>query len=358
MSSLLRGVFVVGCKRTAFGSFGGKLKDISSIELAEIASKGALQSANVGSDLIDSVVVGNVIQISSKSGPYISRHVALRLGVPVQVPCLTVNRLCGSGFQAVVNGSQDICLRDSEIVLTIGAENMSQTPFLLRESRFGVKFSQTPQLECGIWTCLTDWHVNLPMGVTAENLANKYNITREEADKLALRSQQRWSEANKKGVFKEEIVSVPVKVKGKVQSFEVDEHPKPDSTLEILSKLPAVFKKDGTVTAGNASGVSDGAAAVVLASEDAVKNRNLKPLARIVGYCSVGVDPSIMGIGPAPAIRKLCERTGIAIKDVDLFDVNEAFAPQYLSVEKELGPRKISVYRFFLTNFNIKNFYL
>lgn len=336
MSSLLRGVFVVGCKRTPFGAYGGALKDTSATDLAIIASKAALQSANVAPETVDSVVVGNIIQISSKEGIYISRHVALKVGIPLQVPCLTVNRLCGSGFQAVVNGAQDICLRDSEIALTAGSENMSLAPFVLRGARFGVKFSQSPQMECSVWTCLTDTHVNMPMGITAENLAQKYNITREDADKFALRSHQRWTDAQRNGRFKEEIVAVPVKVKGGQTNFEIDEHPKPDSSLEKLAKLPTVFKKDGTVTAGNASGVCDGAAAVVLASEDAVKKYNLNPLARIVGYCSVGVDPSIMGIGPVPAIRKLCERTGIAMKNVDLFDVNEAFASQFLSVEKEL----------------------
>ncbi|RWS05627.1 3-ketoacyl-CoA thiolase: mitochondrial-like protein, partial [Dinothrombium tinctorium] len=196
MSTLLRGVFIVGAKRTAFGAFGGKLKDTTSVHLGEAAAKAALQAANVTPDLVDSVVVGNVGQSSAINGPYISRHVALRAGVPNHVPCLTVNRLCGSGFQAMVTGAQDICLRDSEIALTVGSENMSEAPFLIRGSRFGVKFSQTPQIECSLWSTLTDHHVKMPMGITAENLAEKYNITREECDKFALRSQQNWKKAN------------------------------------------------------------------------------------------------------------------------------------------------------------------
>ncbi|RWS26995.1 3-ketoacyl-CoA thiolase-like protein [Leptotrombidium deliense] len=339
MSSLLRGVFVVGAKRTAFGAYGGKLKDTSSIELGEIAAKAALSAAGVKPDLVDSAVVGNIGQSSSPAGPYIARHVALRAGVPNHVPCLTINRLCGSGFQAVVTGAQDICLRDSEIVLTAGSESMSQAPFIIRGARFGVKFSQTPQMECALWTTLTDHHVKMPMGITAENLAEKYNISREESDKFALRSQQNWKKAQDSGWFKEEMAPIMFKNKktGKEDAFDVDEHPRPQTTLESLAKLPAVFKKDGTVTAGNASGVCDGAGAVVLASEDAVQKHSLKPLARIVGYCSMGCDPKIMGIGPVPAIRKLCERTGISLDKVDLVDINEAFAPQTLACMKELN---------------------
>lgn len=347
MSSLLRGVFVVGAKRTAFGSFGGRLKDTSSVELGEIASKAALEQAGLKAELVDSVTVGNVIQVSSKNGPYIARHVGLRTGIRQDVPCLTVNRLCGSGFQAVVNSAQDIVLRDAEISLAAASENMSQTPFLLRDARFGVKFSQAPPLECGIWGTLTDAHINLPMGITAENLAEKYGITREECDAFALRSQQNWKRAVDEGRFKAEMVGIPFKNRktGQIEVFEVDEHPKPKSTLESLAKLQAVFKKNGTVTAGNASGVSDGAGAIVLASEDAVKNHSLKPLARIVGYSVVGCDPSIMGIGPAPAIKKLLERTGVSLDKIDIIEVNEAFAPQFLAVQKELGlnPEKTNI---------------
>lgn len=331
---------MVGAKRTAIGAFGGRLKDTTSIELAEIATKSALEQSKVDPKLIDSVTCGNVIQISSPNGPYIARHVGLRAGIRTDVPCLTVNRLCGSGLQAVVNAAQDICLRDAEIALACSSENMNQAPFLVRNARFGVKFSKTPDMECSVWATLTDHHIKTPMGMTAENLADKYGISRQECDEFALLSQKRWHEANQQGKFKSEIVPIPFKNRktGGVDLFEVDEHPKPSTTLESLAKLPAVFKKDGTVTAGNASGVCDGGAAVLLASEDAVTKHNLTPLARVVGYSIVGCDPSIMGIGPAESIRRLCERTGVSLSSDDLvIEVNEAFAAQFLAVQKELG---------------------
>ncbi|KAI7693997.1 hypothetical protein SSS_02682 [Sarcoptes scabiei] len=337
MSSLVRGVFIVGCKRTAFGTFGGKIKDIGSIDMGKIAAQAALVQAKVDPTLIESVVVGNIIQDSQKNGPYISRHIALNLGVKLETPCLTVNRLCGSGFQAAINSAQDIVLRDAEISLAIGTESMSQAPFVLRNARFGVKFSQAPETECALWSALTDWHVKLPMGITAENLAVKYNITREECDKFAMTTQQRWGEANKSGKFKEEIVPIPLKIKGKEVMFDVDEHPRPDVTMEQLAKLPTVFKKDGVVTAGNASGVNDGAGALVLASEDAIKKHSLTPLARIVGYSTVGVDPTIMGIGPVPSIRKVLENNNLSLNQIDVIEVNEAFASQFLAVAKELS---------------------
>ena len=345
MSSLLRGVFIVGAKRTAFGSFGGKLSNTTSIELGEVASKAAIESAGISPELIDSVSLGSVITVSSTDGPYVARHVGLRVGVKETTPCLTLNRLCGSGFQAVVTAAQDICLRDAEIALAAASENMSLTPFLLRGARFGVKFSQTPPLECGLWSTLTDVHIKTPMGLTAENLAAKYNLTRLECDEFALKSQQNWKRAQAEGRFKAEMAPVMIKGKKGPESFEVDEHPRPQTTMESLAKLPPVFKKDGTVTAGNASGVCDGAGALVLASEDAVAKHKLKPLARIVGYSVVGCDPRIMGIGPAPAIKKLLAQTGINISQIDVTEVNEAFAPQFLAVQKEVGldPSKTNV---------------
>ena len=339
MTSLLRGVFVVGARRTAFGSFGGRLKDTNAIELCETASKAAVASAGVDPKTIDSVTCGSIIQVSCQGGPFIARTVGLRVGIRQDVPCLTVNRLCGSGFQAVVTASQDICLRDSEIALACSTENMSQTPFLLRNARFGVKFSQSPPLECGLWETLTDHHIKTPMGITAENLAEKYKITREEADTFALRSQQNWKRAQAEGRFKAEMVPITFKNRktGQDEIFDVDEHPKPNTSMELLSKLAPAFKKGGTVTAGNSSGVNDGAAAVVLASEDAVSKHNLKPLARVVGYSVVGCDPHVMGIGPAGAIRRLCERTGVNLNQVDVIEINEAFAAQFLACQKELG---------------------
>lgn len=345
MAALLRGVFVVGAKRTPFGTFGGKLKDISATHLGAAVSKAALESANVKPEQVNSVNFGCVIQASSKDGPYIARHIALRSGVPDSVPCLTVNRLCGSGFQAVITGSQEICLREAEIVLAGGAENMSQAPYAVREMRFGTKFGTDYKLEDMLWSSVYDTYVDMPMAITAENLAVKYKISREDCDQFALLSQTRWKEAQEKNKFSAELSPVPVKVKGKDEMFAIDEHPRPQSTIQALGNLKPVFKKDGTVTAGNASGICDGAAAIVLASEDAVKENNLAPLARIVGYSYVGVDPTIMGIGPADAIKKLCDNTGIKLKDVDLIDVNEAFAAQFLAVQKELNldPAKTNV---------------
>lgn len=337
MSSLVRGVFIVGAKRTPFGTFGGKIKDVGSVDLAKISAQAAIAQSKIDPKSIESVNVGNIIQGSQTNGPYISRHVALGVGCGIEVPCLTVNRLCGSGFQAVVNCAQDIVMRDAEISLAVGTESMSQAPFVLRESRFGVKFSQAPVIECALWSSLTDSYVKMPMAITAENLAAKYNITREDCDKFSLTTQQRWAEAYKAGKFNDEIVGVPIKVKGKDALFDMDEHPRPDATMEQLAKLKPVFKKDGVVTAGNASGVNDGAGALVLASEDAVKKHSLAPMARVVGYASVGVDPTIMGIGPAPSIRKVLQNNNLTLEQIDVIEVNEAFAAQFLAVAKDLG---------------------
>lgn len=345
MAALLRGVFIVGAKRTPVGGFGGKLSKITSTDLAVHASKAALVQANLTPEQVDSVIYGSVISCSAPDGIFCARHIGLKSGVKIQTPCLTVNRLCGSGFQAVVSGSQEICLRESEIVLTGGTESMSQTPYILRDARFGTKLGSPPLMEDALWVSLTDSYCKMPMGVTAENLADKYAISREECDNHALKSQTGWKKAQESGHFKDEITPVTIKVKGKEVAMDTDEHPKPATTLETLAKLPTVFKKNGTVTAGNASGISDGAAAVLLASEDAVSKNNLKPIARIVGYSYVGCDPSIMGIGPAPAIRQLCERTGVKLQDIDVLEVNEAFAAQFLAVQKELqlDPSKLNV---------------
>lgn len=336
MACLSRGVFIVGAKRTPFGTFGGRLKDVDSIELGRIASSAALAQAKLTADQVDSVICGNVNQVSSKNGPYIARHVALKVGVKVETPCLTVNRLCGSGFQSIVTGSQEICLDDSDIVLALGTENMSQSPFVQRDCRFGVKFTQTPTVECTLWSTLTDWHINTPMGVTAENLAKKYGLSRQNVDEYALMSQTRWQWANSNGRFKEEMAPVKLVERRKETIMEVDEHPQ-ETSMESLAKLRASFSKEGVSTAGNSSGIGDGAGAIVLASEDSVSKLKLKPLARIVGYSIVGCDPHIMGIGPVSAIRKVCDANGLSLeKDIGLVDVNEAFSAQFLSVVKEL----------------------
>uniref|UniRef100_A0A2R5LDP5 Putative 3-ketoacyl-coa thiolase mitochondrial n=1 Tax=Ornithodoros turicata TaxID=34597 RepID=A0A2R5LDP5_9ACAR len=345
MTSLLRGVYIVGAKRTPFGAMGGKLKDFTPTQLAVVASKAAMESAGVKPEQVDTCIVGIVNQMAAKDSPYCARHTALQSGLPEKTPCLGVNRLCGSGFQSAVNGVQEILLGNAQIALTAGTESMSLSPFIVRGTRFGVKFGVQPELECSLLTTLSDLHCKLPMAMTAENLAVKYKVSREDVDKFALQSQTRWAAAQAAGRFKEEMAPIKVKVKGKEEEFSIDEHPRPQSTLETLAKLPALFKKDGTVTAGNASGICDGAGAILIASEEAVSKYNLKPLARIVGYSYVGVDPTIMGIGPAPAIRKVCEKTGVGMDNVDLFDVNEAFASQFLAVERDLGldPAKTNV---------------
>lgn len=335
-SRVVKGVFVAAAKRTPFGTYGGKLMNLTTTDLQEVAFKAALAAGNVKPEWIDSVVVGNVFP-SSKDGSYISRHAGLRVGVPLESPALTVNRLCGSGFQSVVNGVQEIMLGDSDVVLTGGAESMSQAPHMIRGIRFGIPLGRDQVLEDSLWTGLTDQHINTPMGVTAENLAEKYDITRQQCDEFAVLSNQRWKAANDAGYFKAEMAPITVKTKKGEVVMDTDEHPKPDTTVEMLSKLPTVFKKNGTVDAGNASGISDGAGCVILASEAACNKYGLTPLARVTGYGVAGCDPHIMGIGPVPAIEALLKTSNNTQQDIDLFDVNEAFAAQFLAVQKVLG---------------------
>ncbi|XP_076070025.1 yippee interacting protein 2 [Oratosquilla oratoria] len=336
MASLTRGIFIVGAKRTPFGAFGGKLASKTPTDLQEIAAKAALNSAGVHPELVDSVVVGNVIGCAHTDTIYISRHVGLRCGVKLETPCLTVNRLCGSGFQSVVNGAQDILMKDSQVVLAGGTDNMSMSPYAVRNIRFGTRLGSDLNMEDTLWASLTDAHCKTPMGVTAENLAAQYNITREDADAFALKSQMNWKAAQEGGVFDAEISPVTLKTRKGMEEMTMDEHPKPKATAEGLAKLPSVFKKAGTVTAGTASGISDGAGAIVLASEEACNEHNLTPLARLVGYGIAGVDPSIMGIGPAPAIRKLLGASGLQLNDIGLIEINEAFAPQTIACQREL----------------------
>jgi acetyl-CoA acetyltransferase family protein len=274
---------------------------------------------------------------TSADAIYCARHVGLKAGLPIETPALTVNRLCGSGFQAIVNGAEQLLLGETQAVLVAGTENMTQSPFILRGARQGWQFGKAPPVEDSLWTALTDSYCNTPMAVTAENLAVKYGISRQDCDAFALISQQRWAAANEAGRFKSETAPIELTTKKGTTTFAVDEHPRPQTTLETLAKLAPVFKKDGVVTAGNASGICDGAAALVLATEDYAKQHGLKPLARIVQWGVAGVDPSIMGIGPAPAIRSALLRAELKQADIDLFEVNEAFAPQFLAVEKELG---------------------
>ncbi len=313
----------------------GALKDVSAIDLGAIASKAALERAGTKPDWIDHVVFGNVQQ-SSVDAHYGARHVGLKAGVPQEVPALTVNRLCGSGIQAVINGAQHIQLDEAGFVLAGGMENMSQVPHIIRGLRAGLKLGQG-KLEDWLWEGLNDPYAGCSMAITAENCAVKYGITREESDAYALRSQQLAHKAWTSGIMKDEVVPVEIKSKKGVTLVERDDHMRPETTLEILAKLPTVFKKDGVVTAGNASGIVDGAAALVIAGEEAVKAKGAKPLGQIRSWATVGVDPTLMGMGPAPAIRKALQRAGLKLADLDLVEINEAFAPQYLACEKELG---------------------
>jgi acetyl-CoA acetyltransferase family protein len=286
-------------------------------------------------DWIDHVVVGNVLQTSSDA-IYGARHVALKAGVPVEVPALTVNRLCGSGIQAAVSGAQLIQLGEADIVLTGGIESMSQAPHVIRGLRSGLKLNQG-KLEDSLYEALLDPYCGLFMAQTAEKCATKYGISREEQDRYAMRSQQAAAKAWDEGKFKDEVVPVELKSRRGTTLVEKDDHLRPDTTLEGLAKLPAAFSKDGTVTAGNASGIVDGGAALILASDRAVKGKSITPLARLVAWAAVGVDPSYMGMGPAPATRKVLSKAGLTLDQIDLIEVNEAFAGQYLAVEKELG---------------------
>ncbi|MBX3203143.1 MAG: acetyl-CoA C-acetyltransferase [Labilithrix sp.] len=336
MAKLSKSIVVVGAKRTAFGTMQGTLKGVGANDLAVHAAKAAIAQAGIAVDAIGHVIIGNVMQ-TSPDAIYCARHVGLKAGLPITTPALTVNRLCGSGFQAVINGAEQLLLGETEAVLVGGTENMTQAPHILRGSRDGWPFGKAPQVEDSLWSALTDSYVNTPMAVTAENLATKYGLSRADCDAYALTSQQRWAAANEKGVFKDEIAPLEIQQRKATVQFAVDEHARPQTTLEALAKLAPVFKKDGVVTAGNASGISDGAACLVLTTEEFAKAKGLKPLARLVQWGVAGVDPSIMGIGPAPAIQSALARADLKQSDVDVFEVNEAFAPQYLAVEKELG---------------------
>ena len=336
MAKLSRSIVIVGAKRTAFGTMQGALQKLSANDLAVVAAKAALAQSRIDAKAIGHVIVGNVMQTSADA-IYCARHVGLKAGLPITTPALTVNRLCGSGFQAVINGAEQILLGETEAVLVGGTENMSQAPHVIRGARNGFAFGRAPALEDSLWTALTDSYCNTPMAVTAENLAVQYGITREMCDEYALGSQRRWAAANEKGLFRDEIAAVEVQQKKATVQFDTDEHPRPQSTMEGLAKLPPVFRKDGVVTAGNASGICDGAAMLVMTSEDFAKANGLEPLARVVQWGVAGVEPTLMGIGPAPAIRSALDRAGLSLSDMDLVEVNEAFAPQYLAVEKELG---------------------
>ena len=328
-------VFILGGKRTPMGEYVGVLKDISAIDLGAVAARGALEATHVKPDEIDHTVIGNALQTSGDA-IYGARHVALKAGVPFERPALTVNRLCGSGIQSIVSGAHMLQLGEAQTCLVGGMESMSQAPHVIRGARSGFALGQG-KLEDSLMVALLDTYCNTPMAGTAENLARKFEISREAQDQYALRSQQEAKRALDAGFLAEEIVPVEVKSRKGIQLVEHDDHPRPETTLEVLAKLKPAFAKDGFVTAGNASGIVDGAAALVIASEEFVKQRDLTPMGRIVSWAYAGVEPEIMGIGPVPATRAALAKAGLSLNDIDLVEVNEAFAAQYLAVEKELG---------------------
>jgi acetyl-CoA acetyltransferase family protein len=328
-------IFILGGARTPMADYTGKLKDISALELGAIAARAAMERTGVRPELVDHVVFGNVLQTSADA-VFGARHIGLKSGVPIEVPALTVNRLCGSGIQAAISGGQMIRLGEADVVLTGGTESMSQAPHVIRGLRSGLRLGQG-QLEDTLWSALLDTHCGCTMAATAENCAAKYGVSREEQDRYAIRSQQLADAAWKAGRFADEVVPVEIKSRKGVERFAQDDHMRPDSTMEALGKLPAAFSKNGCVTAGNASGIVDGGAALLLASARGLRSHGLTPLARLTHWATVGVDPELMGMGPVPASRKVLDQAGLTLKDLDLIEVNEAFAAQYLSVEKELG---------------------
>jgi acetyl-CoA acyltransferase 2 len=328
-------VFILGGKRTAMGEYVGALKDISAIDLGATAAKAALETTGVAAEDIDHTVIGNALQTSGDA-IYGARHVALKAGVPFDRPALTVNRLCGSGIQSIVSGAHMIQLGEAQTALVGGMESMSQAPHVIRGARSGFALGEG-KLEDSLMVALLDTYCNTPMAGTAENLARKFSISREEQDAYALRSQQEAKRASDAGYFADEIVPVEVKSRRSSFVFDHDDHMRPKTTMEVLAKLRPTFAKDGFVTAGNASGIVDGAAALVICGEDYLKRADKKPMGRIVSWAYAGVEPEIMGIGPVPATRQALQKAGLDLADIDLIEVNEAFAGQYLAVEKELG---------------------
>ncbi|GAW92980.1 acetyl-CoA C-acetyltransferase [Calderihabitans maritimus] len=340
----MREVVIVSAVRTAIGSMGGTLAGVPAVELGSVVIKAALEKAGITPDQVDEVIMGNVLQAGLGQNP--ARQAAVRSGIPIEKPAFTINKVCGSGLKAVNLATQAIRAGDAEIIVAGGMENMSAAPYLLSKARWGYRMGNDQLIDSmindGLWCAFNDVH----MGITAENIAAKYNVTREEQDEFAARSQQRAEKAITSGRFEDEIV--PVKVpqrKGDPIEFKQDEFPRFGTTVEKLSKLRPAFKKDGTVTAGNASGINDGAAALVLMSEEKARQLGIQPLARIVAYASAGVDPAIMGMGPVYATRKVLDKAGWTVEEIDLVEANEAFAAQAVAVSRELGfdPDKTNV---------------
>jgi len=331
----MREVVIVSAVRTAIGKFGGSLTPLSAPQMGAIVIKEALNRAGVKPELVDEVIMGNVLQAGLGQNP--ARQAAIFAGMPVEVPAFTVNKVCGSGLKCVELAAQSILAGDNDIVVAGGMESMSNAPFTVPgKARWGLKMGDQKMIDVmirdGLWDAFNDYH----MGITSENVAEKFGVTREDQDGVAARSQARAIEAIKSGAFKEEIVPVTIKTKKGEKVFDTDEFPREGTTMEVLAKLRPAFKKGGTVTAGNASGLNDGAAALVLMTAEKAAELGLKPMAKIVSYASAGVDPAIMGIGPIPASRKALAKAGLEVKDLDLVEANEAFAAQTVEVGREL----------------------
>jgi acetyl-CoA acyltransferase 2 len=322
------GIVILDGARTPFGKFGGALKNHTATDLGVVAARAAIERAGVSAKDVDHVIFGNALQTSSDA-IYLARHIGLRAGVPQSAPGLALNRLCGSGFQSIITGAQMLLLNEAAFVLAGGTESMSQSPHVIRGARWGMDLGHG-KLEDSLWEALTDTYCDQSLAHTAENLAIKYGITREQADEFAYQSQTKTKLATESGRLAEEIVPVNV-------VLQHDEHPRPGTTRAVLAAMQPAFQKNGVVTAGNASGICDGAAAVVLTTEAKARANQLKPMAKILSWGITGCDPAIMGIGPVSAIRAALERAHLSLEQIDLIEVNEAFAAQYLAVERELG---------------------
>ena len=337
-----RDVVITGMARTAIGSFGGSLKDVPLSTLATLVVKAAVERSGVAPADVGHVVMGNVIPTNPKDA-YLSRVAAIDAGIPKETPAFNVNRLCGSGLQAIVCAAQSILLDDTDFAIGAGAESMSRGPYILPAARWGARMGDAQMVDYMAAILLDPWQAN-HMGITAENVAERYGITREMQDALALESQRRAAQAIAAGYFKEQIIPVEIATRKGTIVFDTDEHVRADVTAESLAKMKSVFKKDGLVTVGNASGINDGAAAVMMVEAKRAEALGLKPLARLVGYAHAGVDPQYMGIGPVPATRLLLKRTGLKVEDLDVIESNEAFAAQACAVSRELGfdPAKVN----------------
>ncbi|WP_032121305.1 acetyl-CoA C-acetyltransferase [Clostridium amazonitimonense] len=332
----MKEIVIASAVRTAIGTFGGSLKDVAAVDLGAIVIKEALNRAGVKGEMVDEVIMGNVLQGGLGQNP--ARQAMIKAGLPVEVPAMTINKVCGSGLRAVSLASQIILAGDADIVVAGGMENMSKAPYVLNTARWGQRMGNGATVDMmindGLWDAFNNYH----MGITAENIAEKWNISREEQDKFSVSSQNKAEKAIKDGKFKEEIVPVAIpQRKGEPIIFDTDEFPRFGATVESLGKLRPAFKKDGTVTAGNASGINDGAAALVIMSAEKAKELGIKPLAKVLSYGSRGLEPSIMGYGPFAATNKALEKAGVKVEELDLIEANEAFAAQSIAVARDLG---------------------